>query len=93
MHPRDDLATGASSFVLANPGVSYIVYCSGEAGEIGIKHLRPGDYQLLWIDCESGNRIQNEVEVTSGATSWPKPPGFGEHCAVWIARSQKLDDE
>jgi hypothetical protein len=84
LSPRDDLAYGATQWVLANPGHAYIAY-STKAGAMGIKNMTTGNYQFHWLDIPSGTTVQQtNVAVTAGDQSWPRPAGIGEEAAVYL---------
>ncbi len=87
MEPRDDLADLDAEYVLARPGVSYIVYSShGEA--IGLRELDPGPYRLRWLDLKTGREATTELSVGGGNRMLPRPPGIGSELAVYV---QHLD--
>ncbi|MBN1344172.1 MAG: hypothetical protein JXQ73_15915, partial [Phycisphaerae bacterium] len=87
MAPHDELEFGATEYVLAKPGHSYIAYASSASGHIGLRGLRAGAYDFLWFDCASGKQsAQSNVRVASGDQSWPAPSGFGPELAVYVTR-------
>ena len=82
--PRDDLAHGATQWVLANPGTAYIAY-STNAGAMGLKGVVAGDYYFRWLDIPSGTIVQQtNVAVSAGDRSWARPAGIGDEAAVYI---------
>ena len=82
--PRDDLAYGATQWVLANPGVAYIAY-STNSGAMGLKGVTAGDYHFRWLDIPSGTIVQQtNVAVSAGDQSWARPPGIGNEAAVYV---------
>jgi len=84
LSPRDDLAHGATQWVLANPGVAYIAY-STNAGVMGLKGVTAGNYRFRWLDIPSGTTVQQtNVTVSAGDQSWTRPPGIGDEAAVYI---------
>jgi hypothetical protein len=88
MAPRDDLACGGAQYVLALPGDSYIAYASNLSGDIGLKSMEPGSYELRWFDVTNGTTVvQSNVEVAAGDRTWPKPAQIGNELAVYIART------
>lgn len=87
MEPHDELAFAGTKYVLANPGDSYIAYAADLAGEIGLKDLEPGAYDLQWFDCATGKEVvQKAVKVAAGNQGWATPEGIGTELAVYIKR-------
>ena len=87
MSPHDELKLGATEYVLAKPGYSYIAYTSNAAGLVGLKEMAAGTYEFRWLDCATGEMvIQPHVEVRKGDQSWPKPRSIGGELAVHIRR-------
>jgi hypothetical protein len=87
MEPRDDLRAGATEYVLAKAGESYIAYASALSGEIGLRGMAAGAYDLTWFDCATGATVaQRGVLVAEGERSWARPPGIGPELAVYVRR-------
>ena len=87
MRPHDHLAAGATKWVLANPGTSYIAYSYDCAGPMGLKDLAAGTYDLLWFDTVSGRMVkQPGVRVAAGGASWNKPESLGREIALYVRR-------
>lgn len=87
MAPHDELAHGSTEYVLADPGKSYIAYTSNREGEIGLKDMRAGIHDLIWLDCVTGRTARQEgIKVTAGSWMLPRPRGIGDECAVYIRR-------
>lgn len=88
MKPRDDLAAGATKWVLANEGSSYIAYTYDCSSPMGLKAMAEGTYDLLWFDTVSGRSLtQAGVTVSSGDAAWAKPEGLGSEIALYVGRS------
>lgn len=84
MAPHDQLAFGATKYVLANPGHSYIVY-SESAGSIGLQGMSAGVYDFTWLDTVTGVIVEQAgVIVGAGNQTWDKPVALGSEVAVWI---------
>jgi len=84
MAPRDDLARGATMYVLAAPDGSCILYTE-LPGELGRKAPKPGTYDLTWLDCVSGRTIrQGKVRAPAGEQRFSRPKGIGTDAAVWV---------
>lgn len=82
--PRDDLALGATRWVLANPGAAYIAYATSGAA-LGLKGVTAGTYRLRWLDIPSGTMaLQTNEVVNTGDQMWPRPSGIGDEAAVYI---------
>jgi len=87
MSSQDDLATGSSRWVLANPGNSYIAYTYDYSGPMGIKGMSAGTYDMRWFDTVDGNMVtQSGVAVSSGDVTWLKPDSIGNEIALYIKR-------
>ena len=85
MSPHDELAAAQTEYVLANPPRSYIAYGANVTGRIGLKQLAAGTYDLLWIDCATGQRFtEKKVVPRKGDQEWAKPVGLGTEVAVHI---------
>jgi hypothetical protein len=88
MEPRDDLAFGATQYVLANPADTFILYASARAGDMGVRAIDPGTYDLTWLDAATGAMVdQNDVTVSGGDVTWTTPGGIGAETAVYVRRS------
>jgi len=85
--PRDDLAYGATQWVLANPSIAYIAY-STNSGPIGLKNMTAGDYHFRWLDIPGGTIVQQtNVAVSAGDQTWARPSGIGNEAAVYIVNA------
>ncbi len=92
MSPRDDLAYGATDYVLADPGASYMAYSSNRSGNMGLRNLTPGMYEFTWLDIPSGATVrQTDIAVDSGDQTWLTPASIGSELAVSIRRTGPLD--
>jgi hypothetical protein len=89
MAPNDALAFEGTEYVLASPNESYIIYSSNLKGNIGLKNMTAGSYDLTWYDPTDGTTIvQNNLTVSSGDQSWSKPAGIGNEVAVYITKAK-----
>jgi len=88
MSPHDDLKAGASKWVLAKPGVSYIAYTDNLSGTMGVKDMNGGKYTLTWLDISSGDTAVDTQTVDAGQNGFAAPAGFGGEVAVWICGSE-----
>lgn len=87
LEPHDELACGATTFVLAEPGARYVAYSWAPDGRIGLRRMPAGRYSFEWFDCVEGAFVsQRSVSVASGDGSWPRPAGIGGEVAVCITR-------
>jgi hypothetical protein len=88
MAPHDELAAGTARYVLADPPRSYIVYADEASGAVGIRKMAAGAYDLTWLDCVSGRRVEQAgVKVAGGEASWRAPAGIGGELAVWVRKA------
>ncbi len=87
MEPHDELAYGATRYVLARPGERYVAYTPNVRGRIGLREMAAGKYSFEWFDCVRGTVVsQPSVDVAAGNQSWPKPAEIGTEIAVYIRR-------
>jgi hypothetical protein len=87
MTSQDDLASGSTKWVLANPGNSYIAYTYDYSGSMGIKDMTAGTYDLKWFDTVDGDMVtQTGVSVSTGEVTWAKPDSIGNEIALYIKR-------
>ena len=78
MRPQDDLAVGATKWVLANPGKSYIAYTYDCSGPMGLRGMTAGIYDFTWLDTVAGrSQSQAGVAVAAGDVTWNKPETLG----------------
>jgi hypothetical protein len=92
MQPHDELAQHGTKWLLSDPGRSYIAYAETGNEPLGIKNLPAGRYELTWLDCENGRKIQVTVSVQQGNPAFPRPAGIGGWCAVWVRRTDPDED-
>jgi CubicO group peptidase (beta-lactamase class C family) len=95
MAPHDELAHAGTQYVLADPGRSYIAYAEKLAGNMGIKSVPVGKYDLLWLDCEKGTtREVKNLEVRrdnlGGSSEFARPKEIGDWCAVWVQKTEPI---
>ncbi|MBM3498865.1 MAG: DUF4038 domain-containing protein [Armatimonadetes bacterium] len=84
--PHDELARGATRYVLADPGRSYVAYAP-VAGEVGLAGLQAGTYSLTWMDCATGGMAHVPVAgVGDGETAWWRPGTVGGEAALHMQR-------
>jgi hypothetical protein len=59
---------------------------------MGLRDLPPGRYDFLWFDPVSGVQVQQRaVAVSSGDASWSKPASLGNEVAVYLKRTNELN--
>lgn len=91
LSPHDELALGATRWVLAEPGVEYVAYTDARSGDLGVRSLTAGDYDFRWLDCESGTEVvQTHVAVGSGDRAFTTPGGLGSEVALSIRRTSSV---
>ncbi len=87
MQPSDALAAGATRWVLAQPGQSYIAYTYDASGALGIRDMVDGTYDLRWFDAVTGRSATKAgVAVAAGTGTFRKPEGFGDEVALYLRR-------
>ena len=78
MKSRDDLASGSTKWLLANPGNSYIAYTYNYSGPMGVKGMTTGSYDLMWFDTVDGDTVhQAGISVYSRELILSKPDSIG----------------
>ncbi|MFC1479514.1 Ig-like domain-containing protein [Planctomycetota bacterium] len=88
MKNYDSLKSGGTTYLLANPGVSYIAYALSLSGGIGIQSMASGEYKLVWLDCVDGEKVtQTNINVPAGTNTFSKPATIGVQCAVWVTKT------
>ena len=91
MASRDDLASGSTRWVLANPGSSYIAYTYAYSGPMGVKKMTAGTYELKWFDTvDADTVVQTGVSVSSGDVTWTKPDSMSREIALYIRRQSPI---
>jgi len=88
MAPHDELGN-TGTWVMANPGQSYIAYRMSEGG-FSIGGMTAGTYLLQWIDTVDGTQRQRELSFSAGTNFFTRPAGIGPEAAVWV---KKINDE
>jgi len=87
--PRDELRHAGTEFVLAAPPETYVAYAPELQGELGLKGLRAGRYTLRWLDCRSGDSVEEKaVLVTAGENAWRRPDGLGREIVLHLRRER-----
>ncbi len=85
MAPHDELAAGASTYVLAAPGVSYLAYAAEGKGPLGLKAIPEGTYSLTWFSVTTGKSATREhVRVSQGEPQWKRPRGLDGAVALYL---------
>lgn len=90
MAPADLLASGETSYILANENYDYILYGALAKNNLGIKQMANGTYSLLWLDCISGDKkyISKRI-INDNYSDFSIPDGFGNEVALYIHREDK----
>ncbi|MEM7247235.1 MAG: thrombospondin type 3 repeat-containing protein [Acidobacteriota bacterium] len=92
MQPADDLAREETTWVLANPGTSYIAYAETAVTSMGLGDLTAGVYDLRWLDCVTGDEVlETNVNLPDGDASFPVPAALGTQLAFWLGPAADLD--
>ncbi len=88
MAPSDSLKYADTDYVLAQPGVSYIVYTDNYGSGIGLTNMSSGVYNLVWYDIVNNKYItQNGVSIGSGTQVWTRPSGIsGKEIALFLKK-------
>ena len=86
MEPHDELAMGDTQWVLANPGDAYIAYASSASGDLGLRGLDLGTYELSWLDPMDGDASTETVTLMTTDASFTPPAGIGPEVALYARR-------
>jgi hypothetical protein len=87
MKPDRTLAAGSTRWVLANPDTSYIAYTEAYGKPLGVKDLKPGTFDLLWLDTVDGRSVwQRGVKTSASGGMFEKPAGYANEVALYIKR-------
>ncbi|MEW5977410.1 MAG: hypothetical protein AB1898_16585 [Acidobacteriota bacterium] len=87
MTPQSSLQYGGTQYVLAHSGGSYIAYSSALVGELGLKDLPAGIYDLKWFDAVTGKTVnQKAVGISAGDRLFSRPKGIGSELALWLRK-------
>jgi len=87
MAPHDELALGATQYVLASPGRSCILYTS-RPGKMGVKNLPAGKYGLRWYNPQNGKWAARRVTIKGGDVLLSRPSSVGSEAALALQRYQ-----
>ncbi len=86
MAPHDELRAGDTTYVMAAPGRTYILYGRRVLRGLGVRGLPAGRYMVRWVDCASGLRRQAIMRLRGGVPVLRKPTGFGRDVAAYLQR-------
>ncbi|MHB1456737.1 MAG: apiosidase-like domain-containing protein [Armatimonadota bacterium] len=89
MSPHDELAYGGTDYVLASSDDSFILYSASVEKTMGLKRIKPGNYELNWFNCINGQWvIQPHVKVLNTTSKWNKPSIVVNEAALYIRREK-----
>ncbi len=81
--PRDDLARANTTYVLADPGKTYIAYL--RTGDTFGVQMEAGRYHVAWYDCTRGDWVDGGTQqVAAGLRVEDVPAGLGRPVAVYL---------
>jgi hypothetical protein len=85
LDPHDELAWGATGYVLAEPGTRYVAYGSSIVDEMGLSSLPARTWELSWFDSVSGEwRHETAITTGGGDATFTKPTAFGDEVALYL---------
>ncbi len=92
--PRDDLALGATEYVLAAEDGRRVAYASsaGRGRAMGLRGLERGRYDLLWLDTVTGIRAVRKGLSAEGDALWSVPVTIGAEAALLVRPSPENGD-
>jgi hypothetical protein len=94
MQPALDEKLPGVQSVLSDQAGNYILW-SAEIPD-GTFHLKldtAGGYDLLWLDTQTGRRVEEIVELASGCIELNKPESIGSDCAVFVQQQIAIPKE
>ena len=81
--PHDELARENATYVLANPGKTYIVYASS-GDKVGLQ-MEAGRYHAAWYDCGAGKWLDGgSREVSAGECVLDAPVNLGRPVSLYL---------
>lgn len=92
MSPVDGMTDGSITHLLCHEGGhSFIAYGdgTGTGADPSIRGLTAGKWELLWVDCLTGRRVEREVMVNGETTSIAKPESIGREWACHGSRQKE----
>jgi len=93
MAPHDELAAGATQYVLACRGEAYVAYAARADRPLGLRDLPAGTYEVTWFGCASGRSERaRRLRHRGGEWSQAPPDGMGPEVAVHLQRHPRLTD-
>jgi hypothetical protein len=81
MTPRNALTSIGSDWVLAEPGVAYIVYLR-DGGAVSLQVTGGGSYDVVWMNPRTGALVTRPSVTGSGTVSLGSPPS--ETSQDWV---------
>lgn len=88
MEPRDDLAHAATEYVFGSETAGWVLYADNLSGSLGIDLPAAGNFDLYWMDTETGAQDgPTPLSLSSGPHSWATPGGLGDEIVLYLAPS------
>ncbi len=84
MSPHDELGN-SGTWVLANPGTSYIAYRI-TSGQFSLSGLTSGTYLVRWLDTLTGITVEKLLTLAHSSHTLVKPTSIGTEAAVWLTK-------
>jgi hypothetical protein len=89
MQPDDGRALADTDYVMANSNDTFILYAASRSADMGVRNVDAGEYDLIWIDAETGLTIdETGVAIAGGDTTFSVPGALGSEVAVHIRRAE-----
>jgi hypothetical protein len=86
MAPHDELRSGETDWVLADPeGGHFILYTHDGGDRLGVRALRTGRYVLRWYDPADGDDVTQGAVEASGDATFEKPRSIGPEAILYMA--------
>ncbi|MCA9217698.1 MAG: hypothetical protein KDB27_31730, partial [Planctomycetales bacterium] len=82
MQPSPRVAE-TSPYVLRQASQSFIAWSESAGDGFEIDNLDHGTYELLWLDCQTGRRIEQESTADATQRRFAKPASIGSECALY----------
>jgi hypothetical protein len=89
MQPGSPASAGgddSAPLTLVRPGMSFVAWAAAAGARLEVDGLAAGRYELLWLDCLTGRRVEAAADVPGEVGSLTRPQSIGPECAVYGRR-------
>ncbi|MCB1096531.1 MAG: serine hydrolase [Verrucomicrobiae bacterium] len=86
MQPALRSPNSNTPYVLTNPSKSFIAWSENVEDSMQLTELVGGNYELTWLDCQTGRRVERDEIVSEETFEFSKPASIGSECALYGQR-------